>query len=166
MGPSKQLNWISTEGDGTITPGGTRADSPDAMNGNAVAYDIGKLLTLGGAPAYENADATRRAYTVDLNGGGQPVSTRTGDMALPRACSNSVVMPDGKVAVFGGQSRPIPFNDATSAMTPEIWDPATGTFSPMATMAAYLLNPDGPEKTRPVSRTTCRTACVSGRSSR
>ncbi|TQK50067.1 uncharacterized protein DUF1929 [Streptomyces sp. SLBN-118] len=135
LGPSKQINWISTSGNGSITPAGTRADSQDAMNGNAVAYDIGKLLTLGGATAYENVKATRRAYTVDLNGGGRPVSTRTGDLAYARAFANSVVMPDGKVAVFGGQSYPVPFSDATSAMTPEIWDPATGRFSRMAAMA-------------------------------
>ncbi|HET6860703.1 MAG TPA: discoidin domain-containing protein [Streptomyces sp.] len=135
LGPSKQLNWISTTGNGSITAAGTRADSQDAMNGNAVAYDVGKLLTLGGAPAYENTDATRRAYTVDLNGGAQPISTRTGDLTQARSFSNSVVMPDGKVAVFGGQSYPVPFSDATSAMTPEIWDPKTGAFTPMASMA-------------------------------
>ncbi|MFI5801233.1 discoidin domain-containing protein [Streptomyces sp. NPDC051561] len=135
LGPSKQINWISTTGAGSITAAGTRADSADAMNGNAVAYDIGKLLTLGGAPAYENTTATRRAYTVDLNGGGTPVSARTGDMADARAFANSVVLPDGKVAVFGGQSYPVPFSDATSSMTPEIWDPATGKFTRMASMA-------------------------------
>jgi galactose oxidase len=136
LGPSRQMNWISTTGTGTITAAGNRADSADAMNGNAVAYDVGKLLTLGGATAYENTQATRRAYTVDLNGGGaQPITSRTGDMAHARSFSNSVVMPDGKVAVFGGQSYPVPFSDATSAMTPEIWDPATGEFTRMASMA-------------------------------
>ncbi|NUK35294.1 discoidin domain-containing protein [Streptomyces lunaelactis] len=135
LGPSKQLNWISTRGDGSITPAGTRADSTDAMNGNAVAYDIGKLLTLGGATAYEKAPATNRAYTVDLNGGKKPISARTGDMSHARAFSNSVVMPDGKVAVFGGQFTPVPFSDDRSVLTPEIWDPATGRFTPVASMA-------------------------------
>lgn len=135
LGPSKQMNWITTADTGTIAPAGTRADSQDAMNGNAVAYDIGKLLTLGGATAYENVKATNRAYTVDASGSGQPVSARTGDMRFARAFSNSVVMPDGKVAVFGGQSYPVPFSDATSVMTPEIWDPATGKFTPAASMA-------------------------------
>ncbi|MER5889473.1 discoidin domain-containing protein [Streptomyces sp. NPDC001941] len=135
LGPSKQMNWITTTGNGSITPAGTRADSADAMNGNAVAYDIGKLLTLGGGTAYENVDATNRAYTVDASGGGQPVAARTGDMAFQRSFSNSVVLPDGKVAVFGGQAYPVPFSDATSVMTPELWDPATGKFTPMASMA-------------------------------
>ncbi|MEV8434894.1 discoidin domain-containing protein [Streptomyces chartreusis] len=133
-GPSKQMNWITTTGDGTLTPAGTRADSGDAMNGNAVPYDVGKLLTLGGSPAYEKSDATRRAYTVSLSGEKVEVA-RTGDMEQARGFSNSVVLPDGKVAVFGGQSYVVPFSDATSVMTPELWDPATGRFTSLATMA-------------------------------
>ncbi|MFI1284255.1 discoidin domain-containing protein [Streptomyces sp. NPDC020858] len=134
LGPSKQMNWISTSGQGAITPAGPRADSQDAMTGNAVAYDIGKLLTLGGSPAYENSPATRRAYTVDIEGD-QVQAARTGDMEHARAFSNSVVLPDGKVVVFGGQAYPVPFSDATSVLAPELWDPATGTFTPLATMA-------------------------------
>ncbi|MGW7328980.1 discoidin domain-containing protein [Streptomyces sp. NPDC054840] len=133
LGPSKQMNWISTGGQGGITSAGTRADSQDAMTGNAVAYDIGKLLTLGGSPAYQDTPATRRAYTVGISGS-QVQAARTGDMEHARAFSNSVVLPDGKVAVFGGQAYPVPFSDATSVMTPELWDPATGTFTPLATM--------------------------------
>ncbi|MEO3973760.1 discoidin domain-containing protein [Streptomyces sp. CAU 1734] len=134
LGPSKQMNWITTAGNGSVTPAGNRADSQDAMTGNAVAYDIGKLLTLGGSPAYDNVPATRRAYTVSVNGN-QVQAARTGDMDQARAFANSVVMPDGKVAVFGGQSYPVPFSDATSVLTPELWDPATGRFTPLATMA-------------------------------
>ncbi|WP_251064444.1 discoidin domain-containing protein [Streptomyces sp. ISL-44] len=134
LGPSKQMNWISTTGQGSITAAGTRADSQDAMTGNAVAYDIGKLLTLGGSPAYEKTPATRRAYTVNISGS-QVQAARTGDMEYARAFGNSVVLPDGKVAVFGGQAYPVPFSDATSVLTPELWDPSTGSFTPLATMA-------------------------------
>ncbi len=134
LGPSKQMNWITTSGRGSITSAGTRADSQDAMTGNAVAYDIGKLLTLGGSPAYEKTPATRRAYTVGI-AGNQVQAARTADMEHARAFSNSVVLPDGKVAVFGGQAYPVPFSDATSTLTPELWDPATGRFTPLATMA-------------------------------
>ncbi|MFE7512564.1 discoidin domain-containing protein [Streptomyces sp. NPDC057540] len=134
LGPSKQMNWITTTGDGSITSAGNRADSQDAMTGNAVPYDIGRVLTLGGSPAYDNTPATRRAYTVSVDGD-QARAARTGDMAYPRAFGNSVVLPDGKVAVFGGQSYPVPFSDATSVLTPELWDPATGRFTPLATMA-------------------------------
>src|ERR1700674_2227474 len=72
-GPSSQMNWIDTSGNGNIIPAGLRADSDDAMNGNAVMYDIGKILTLGGAPAYDNSRgtylATVKAYTIDITAG-------------------------------------------------------------------------------------------------
>ncbi|MFI1654636.1 discoidin domain-containing protein [Streptomyces sp. NPDC020472] len=134
LGPSKQMNWITTGGNGSITSAGTRADSQDAMTGNAVAYDVGKLLTLGGSPAYDNVLATRRAYTVSVDGD-RVEAARTGDMDHARAFGNSVVLPDGKVAVFGGQTYPVAFSDATSVLTPELWDPATGRFTPLASMA-------------------------------
>ncbi|MER6573177.1 discoidin domain-containing protein [Streptomyces sp. NPDC001093] len=153
MGPSKEMHWIDTRDDGTITDAGPRGDSDDAMNGNAVAYDIGKILTLGGATAYENADASNRAYTIDTtkkDAAGNPVVARTGDMQSARAFSNSVVLPDGKVLAIGGQSHAVPFSDSNSAMTPELWDPATGKFTAMAPMAVprnyhsvAILLPDG-----------------------
>ena len=65
-GPSKQMNWITTTGSGSITPAGHRGTSGDAMNGNAVYYDTGKVLTLGGAPSYQNSTATNAAYVVTI----------------------------------------------------------------------------------------------------
>lgn len=139
-GPSKQMHWITTSGNGTITSAGLRGSSADAMNGNAVMYDVGKILTVGGATAYQDAksthnlQATARAYVVDISGGpAQPVvTTRVPDMAYQRAFSNSVVLPDGKVLVLGGQQHPEPFTDTGAAQSPELWDPATGTFTVMA----------------------------------
>jgi galactose oxidase len=151
-GPSKAMHWITTTGLGSITSAGTRGTSPDAMNGNAVLYDVGKILTVGGATAYQNAPATRAAYTVDITGGPtQPVvTTRVSDMAYARSFANSVVLPDGKVLVVGGQSNPVPFTDTGAALSPELWDPATGNFSVMAPEAAprtyhsvAVLLPDG-----------------------
>jgi galactose oxidase len=151
-GPSQQMNWIDTNGNGTITSAGTRADSNDAMNGNAVMYDIGKIVTLGGAPSYQNSSATKRAYTIDISRGpGQPVVVnRTGNMAFARAFVNSVVLPDGTVLAVGGQAHAQPFSDSTAAMQPELWNPATGQFTLMAQMkvprnyhSIALLLPDG-----------------------
>jgi hypothetical protein len=51
-GPSAEMHWITTEGDGTIVSAGNRADDPYSMNGNAVLYDIGLIFKTGGAPAY------------------------------------------------------------------------------------------------------------------
>ncbi|WP_211293770.1 discoidin domain-containing protein [Lentzea kentuckyensis] len=133
-GPSAAMHWVDTAGQGKVTDAGARGDSRDAMNGNAVMYDIGKILTLGGAPAYEKADATNAAYTVDITGR-MPVVRRTADMAAARAYVNSVVLPDGTVMVVGGQSYPVPFSDQTSVLVPELWNPATGKFTKLAAMA-------------------------------
>ena len=157
-GPSKQTNWITTTGNGSITPAGDRGDSADAMNGNATMYDVGKILTLGGATAYQDYEsavdtqATNRAYTIDISGGpSQPVVfARTSDMTYARAFSNSVVLPDGKVLVVGGQQHPQTFTDTGAVLSPELWDPATGNFTVMAPQAiprtyhsVAVLLPDG-----------------------
>jgi galactose oxidase len=103
-------------------------------------YDVGKILTVGGATAYQdygsavNTQATTRAYTIDISGGpNQPVVfARTPDMAYARSFSNSVVLPDGKVLVVGGQQHPQGFTDTGAALSPELWNPATGQFTVMA----------------------------------
>jgi galactose oxidase len=132
-GPSNQMNWISTTGQGSITSAGLRADSLDAMNGDAVMYDVGKILTVGGATGYENTPATARAYTIDINNGVK--TARTADMAVTRSFANGVAMPDGQVFVVGGQATPIPFTDTAARMAPEIWNPATGKWTTLAPMA-------------------------------
>jgi galactose oxidase len=140
-GPSKQMNWITTSGSGSIKGAGRRGDSPDAMNGNAVMYDVGKILTVGGATAYQdfppaavNTQGTRRAYVVDITGGPSVpvVTTRVSDMTYARSFSNSVVLPDGRVLVLGGQQHPQAFTDTGAVLSPELWDPATGRFTVMA----------------------------------
>ena len=73
-GPSRAMNWYSTDGTGGVTPAGTRGDDTDAMNGNAVMYDTGKILTIGGAPSYEQANATANAYVLTITG--STVTTR------------------------------------------------------------------------------------------
>ena len=147
-GPSRQMNWISTTGKGSITSAGLRSDSPDAMNGDAVMYDVGKILTVGGATAYNKAPGTARAYTIDINNGVKV--TRTADLAFARSFANGVALPDGQVFVVGGQATASSFNDTSARMAPEIWNPATGkwtTLAPMAIPRTYhsvaLLLPDG-----------------------
>jgi galactose oxidase len=132
-GPSKRMNWYTTTGTGGVQSAGLRGDSGDAMNGNAVMYDVGRILTMGGAPHYDTADATARAYEIDIRDGVKV--TRTGDMAFRRAFSNGVVLPDGQVLVVGGQAYARPFTDQAAAMAPELWNPDTGKFTALAPMS-------------------------------
>ncbi len=122
------------------------------MNGDAVMYDVGKILTLGGSPAYDGEDATNRAYAIDISQGAfhRPTVTRLPDMAYRRSFANSVVLPNGQVVVVGGQVHAAPFVDRTAVMQPEIWTPSTGKFTKLASMAVprnyhsvAVLLPDG-----------------------
>lgn len=147
-GPSKQMNWLGTTGSGTITPVGNRGADDHSMNGNAVMYDIGKIMKIGGAPAYQNSNATTSAYIIDINNG---VNVRQiPSLAYARAYNSSVVLPNGQVIVFGGQAYPRPFTDWQPALAAELWSPATGAFTTLASMniprtyhSLALLLPDG-----------------------
>jgi hypothetical protein len=155
-GPSARMNWITTSGAGTITSAGDRGTDPYSVNGNAVLYDVGKILKVGGAPAYQQSSgttyATNSAYLIDISAGPgtRPIVTRLTPMSYERAFSNSVVLPNGNVVVIGGQSIPDPFTDTAAILVPEIWNPATRQFkflNPMQTPRTYhstaILLPDG-----------------------
>ncbi|KAG8527816.1 uncharacterized protein KY384_007970 [Bacidia gigantensis] len=134
-GPSVAMNWYGTTGTGTQQGAGTRTGDGDSMCGDAAMYDAiaGKILTVGGSPNYQNSDATSNAHIITLtNANVNPVVTTIANMAFPRAFANSVVMPDGKVFITGGQSYAVPFSDDTSQLTPEMFDPATNTFTQLA----------------------------------
>ncbi|KAL8776847.1 MAG: hypothetical protein Q9213_008108 [Squamulea squamosa] len=151
-GPSKAMNWYTTAGTGGQKAAGLRGTDPDAMNGNAIMYDAlnGKILTVGGAPNYEDNQATGNARIVTIGAPGTTASVAAiGNLAYARAFHNSVVMPDGKVLVVGGESYPIPFSDNTAINTPELFNPATSSFTsvnPIAIPRTYhswaLLLPD------------------------
>jgi galactose oxidase len=155
-GPSAQMNWITTSGAGTITSAGDRGSDPYSINGNAVLFDVGKILKVGGAPAYQQSTgttyATNSAYLIDISAGPgrTPLVTQLTSMSYERAFSNSVVLPNGSVVVIGGQSIPEPFTDSAAILVPEIWNPTTQQFSflnPMQTPRTYhstaILLPDG-----------------------
>lgn len=125
-GPSKAMNWYGTGGGGSTKAAGARAGDGDSMNGNAVMYDAvaGKILTVGGAPDYQDSTATFNAHIITL--GAQNVNpgvATINNMYFQRAFANSVILADGKVFIVGGQVNPKPFSDATAILTPEIWNP-------------------------------------------
>lgn len=151
-GPSRAMNWYYTTGNGAQVGAGTRASDPDALNGNAVMFDAvnGKILSLGGAPSYQNSQASANAHIITIADPGNQVTVQKVDsMSYARSFANSVVLPDGKVFVIGGQSYPVPFTDDTAVFYPEIFDPDTNNFtvlSPTVVPRTYhsvaLLLPD------------------------
>ncbi|WP_323122061.1 RICIN domain-containing protein [Burkholderia alba] len=156
-GPSSQMNWISTSGNGSIQSAGNRGADPFSINGTASLFDIGKILKVGGAKSYQqngsaSTYASNAVYLIDISRGpNQPVSVqRLNGMTYQRAFANSVILPNGSIVIIGGQSVPMPFTDTSAIMVPEIWDPATQRFNllkPMQTPRTYhstaILLPDG-----------------------
>jgi galactose oxidase len=146
-GPSHAMHWVDTQGAGSVTAAGDR-EAADAMNGTAVMYDIGRILALGGAPAYDNSPATANATLIDLRNGA--AVRALAPMAFTRGLHNSVVLPNGQVVVVGGLAVNNPFSEDAARLTPEIWDPRLETFAmlpPIAVPRVYhsvaLLLPDG-----------------------
>jgi hypothetical protein len=96
--------------------------------GAAVMYDEGKILYVGGG------HTTNTAETIDLIHA--PFWTWTGSMAYPRRHLNATVLPNGQVLVTGGLSG-TGFSDIATAVHPaEVWDPATGQWSTLASNTA------------------------------
>jgi galactose oxidase len=146
------MHWITTTGGGSLVPSIQRGDDTDAMNGNAVMYDIGKILTIGGAQNYASGPASKRAYVIDIAGPAEATVRRTrNDMQFARSMANSVVLPNGEVVVIGGQTSVKLFVDDNRVLEAEIWNPATESFRtlsrPMLVPRTYhsvaLLLPDG-----------------------
>ncbi len=134
-GPSQSMHWISTRGAGSITPVGQRASDGYAINGNAVMFEPGKILTVGGSTAYSYGQASAQAHVIDITGA-EVTTTPIGSMARARAYHTSVLLPTGEVVVVGGVGgSPVTFVDAVPVMTPELFDPQTNTFTPLAPMA-------------------------------
>lgn len=131
-GPSQQMNWYGTIGDGDHKNSTKRTDDDDAMCGNAVMYDApaGKILTVGGSQNYDvGPPATANAHVITLGAAFKAVEvSRINRMWFQRTFHNSVALPDGQVFITGGQINPHPFNDESAILVSEIWSPVDTQF--------------------------------------
>lgn len=152
-GPSRAMNWFFANESGSYTPAGPRSDAEDSMCGNAVMYDIGQILTVGGSSSYDNSSGHYASQVVTLgNDADSPVRVvGASDMAYPRVQANSVVLPYGEVFVTGGQAFSNLFTDYQAVLYPEMFDPVTRSFRLLEAMAPVartyhsvaILLPDG-----------------------
>src|SRR4030095_6574115 len=125
--------------------------------GSAVMYDDGKVLLVGGSPCAFYTEGcptspTETAEIIDLNSP-NPAWTYTGSMVTGgRRFHTTTLLPDGKVLVTGGtRGTEAPGSPSTDPAYPvEMWDPATGTWTTMASLTRFrgyhsiaLLLPDG-----------------------
>ncbi|MEO6056866.1 MAG: galactose oxidase-like domain-containing protein [Gemmatimonadales bacterium] len=141
-GEERKSRYLNTSGAGSWTAVGDRLYGTRDY-GAAVMYDDGKILFVGGGRT------TNTAEIIDLNAA-SPRWQWTGSMALPRRHLNATVLPTGEVLVTGGSSG-TKFDDYTrGARTAELWNPATGVWTTLASAAVNrsyhatsLLLPDG-----------------------
>lgn len=157
-GPSTAMNWYYTNDNGYVQSAGkrtsNRGDDPDSMCGIAVMYDAtkGKILTAGGSTSYQDSNSHANAHIITLGDVGASPSVRyaSNGMWYPRAFGTAVVLPNGQTFITGGQSYAVPFEDTTSQLTPEMYDPEQDSFykqAPNTIPRNYhslsLLMPDG-----------------------
>ncbi|KAL6708861.1 hypothetical protein ACN47E_002268 [Coniothyrium glycines] len=132
-GPSKAMNWYYTDGEGGVSPAGIRDATNDAMCGVNVMYDVGKIFSAGGSQYYDRAPGLSVAHLIEINEVGAPAVVETlPNMKYARAFANVVVLPDGKVLITGGQGYAQGFTDREPVFNPELFDPATKTFTELA----------------------------------
>ncbi|KAI8820438.1 uncharacterized protein EV422DRAFT_70220 [Fimicolochytrium jonesii] len=143
LGPVPTMHAINTV-TGTITSLGARGTDVYSMNGNIVHWSPGRVYKTGGATAYGNSNssvgltAAKAAFTIkfaDLPTGGAITVKRTTDMNYPRTFSHSIVLPGGKIFIVGGQTNIHIFEDTTGVLIPELYDPASGTYTLLPAMA-------------------------------
>src|SRR5438309_7769565 len=142
-GPNVDTRYLDTSGTGAWSTVANHVYTSGRDYGSSVMYDEGKVIVMGGGAP------TKTAEIIDLNGP-TPSWQNGGSMAYARRQMNATLLPDGKVLVSGGSSSS-GFNDATLAvLAAEMWDPATKSFSTMASMhvprmyhSTTVLLPDG-----------------------
>lgn len=139
-GPTPEMHWINTSGSGSYrTVDYEFGDWSDRLgtfyhkHGTTVMYEEGKLLTAGGWRAGNDISSSNRAFTVDLNGP-TPVIEETAPMHHARKFQNGVILPTGEVLVVGGNTSGRKFSDDGAVLSPEGWDPETGTWREYAPM--------------------------------
>jgi hypothetical protein len=135
--------YLNTSGTGAWTTVGPKRNPGTDNYGPAAMYDVGKILYVGGADP-----PTANAEVIDLNAP-TPSWTQVAPMPQPRRQNNATILPDGKVLVTGG-SASSGFNTPDGGKAALLWDPATNTWTTLATQARYrgyhstaTLLPDG-----------------------
>lgn len=142
-GEQQRSRYLDVAGAGRWTDGPLR-NFGTRDYGSAVMYEPGKILYAGGGDP-----PTSTAEIIDLNQP-SPTWTFTGSMAFARRHMNATLLPTGDVLVTGGTSGGGFNNLAGGVRTAELWHPATGTWTTLASAAVIrsyhgtaLLLPDG-----------------------
>ncbi|MBM3757085.1 MAG: DUF1929 domain-containing protein [Acidobacteria bacterium] len=135
-GPLKQMYWLDVAGNGSTQLAGTRTPDVDRYRKLAASVQFlpGKILFAGGLDGRYNPKVFNTAVVIDATSG-TPVTTATGSMSFSSAFHNLVVLPNGEVFVAGGNSSGTKFSDAGGILPAEMWNPTTGLWRTLPSMA-------------------------------
>jgi len=128
----------------------TTIDSRIIDGASIVNYAPGKFMKAGSAADSGNSGpSSNTAFMLDMN---QPNPTwqATAPMQYARSFVNLTALPDGTVLASGGETDKSGFVNGNAVMPAELWNPATGTWTTLASMAVprlyhsdAILLPDG-----------------------
>ncbi|MDQ3597919.1 MAG: DUF1929 domain-containing protein [Pseudomonadota bacterium] len=139
-GPTPNMQWYDIGSGGSVKSAGRRGDDEFSQNDVTVPFDVGKLLKTGGNPMYNFGTedgywpSSRNSYVIDVSSG-SAVVTKIAPMKYPRTFANGVVLPNGQVLVVGGLDNGAGFSDDGAILVPELFDPATNSWTELAPMA-------------------------------
>lgn len=127
-GPTPTLHVFDPVGGDNATVLAQPTGERSRTYGNAVSYDVGKVLLIGGSDL-SNPEKTLKenVYQVDMNGP-TPVITQAAPMHYPRSFNNSVTLPNGEILVVGGNTSGQIFSDIGTVYASEIYNPSTNTW--------------------------------------
>ena len=134
-GPTLTMHWFDVSGNGTMQEIGPRISGDQhRQGGTSTLFDTGRILLTGGSDKSLSNSATASALSIDINGA-TPVVTEVDALDSPRVYHNSVLMPNGEVMIIGGNTSGVLFDDTTSVLGTEIWNPLSGNFRTTAPIA-------------------------------
>jgi hypothetical protein len=147
IGPSEDNSFFLDVNNKTWTPVG---GASGVVNGSSVMYRPGKILYSGGAPSVATTTSAKATSAViDLNAG-TPAWRQIAPMHHARIYHTLTMLADGTVLAVGGESSSDQSVVTSGELQAEIWDPATETWTNVASMAAArnyhstaVLMPDG-----------------------
>jgi galactose oxidase len=139
-GPTPNMQWYDLGNDGSVTSAGRRGDDEFSQSDVTVPFAPGKLLKAGGNPMYNSGTdkqywpSSRNSYVIDVSSG-SAVVTKIAPMKYPRTFANGVVLPNGQIVVMGGLDNGSGFSVDGAILVPEMFDPATNSWTELAPMA-------------------------------
>jgi hypothetical protein len=142
-GPTPNMHLIDVNY-GTMKFVGKRGNDNMGIQGIAVQFAPGKILTLSGC-IYQDGDVpgSKDAYVIDINpmvNNGIHKITGPITRSFRRTTHNAVILPGGNVLVMGGQTQLAKWSDMYSVLQPEMYDPLTNKFTVINSTVKYARN--------------------------